>query len=185
MLSTLSLVAAGLGVSLVPASMSRLEAEGVAYRPLDPVGAVDRAAQPRLPARRHRGCAAPVRRSGPDERRSVRHIRQTEGGGYGAQQPDAEWRAGHRRLPDPRGGALCLRTLRARQYRAYRRALRTRRRDQDDLVSRHETVSALWPTSITGSAASRPRRLRRAGQARPICRSRSPTPISTRCRSSR
>jgi DNA-binding transcriptional LysR family regulator len=35
MLSTLSLVAAGLGVTLVPASMSRLEAEGVAYRPLD------------------------------------------------------------------------------------------------------------------------------------------------------
>lgn len=36
MLSTLSLVAAGLGVSLVPASMSRLEAEGVVYRRLDP-----------------------------------------------------------------------------------------------------------------------------------------------------
>jgi DNA-binding transcriptional LysR family regulator len=35
MLSTLSLVAAGLGVSLVPASMSRLEAEGVVYRALD------------------------------------------------------------------------------------------------------------------------------------------------------
>jgi DNA-binding transcriptional LysR family regulator len=35
MLSTLSLVAAGLGVTLVPASMSRLEAEGVVYRPLD------------------------------------------------------------------------------------------------------------------------------------------------------
>jgi DNA-binding transcriptional LysR family regulator len=35
MLSTLSLVAAGLGVTLVPASMSRLEAEGVAYRALD------------------------------------------------------------------------------------------------------------------------------------------------------
>ncbi|HEX3860725.1 MAG TPA: LysR family transcriptional regulator [Stellaceae bacterium] len=34
MLSTLSLVAAGLGVTLVPASMSRLEAEGVVYRPL-------------------------------------------------------------------------------------------------------------------------------------------------------
>lgn len=34
MLSTLSLVAAGLGVSLVPASMSRLEADGVAYRAL-------------------------------------------------------------------------------------------------------------------------------------------------------
>jgi DNA-binding transcriptional LysR family regulator len=36
MLSTLSLVAAGLGVTLVPKSMSRLEAEGVAYRALDP-----------------------------------------------------------------------------------------------------------------------------------------------------
>jgi DNA-binding transcriptional LysR family regulator len=36
MLSTLSLVAAGLGVTVVPASMSRLETEGVAYRPLDP-----------------------------------------------------------------------------------------------------------------------------------------------------
>jgi DNA-binding transcriptional LysR family regulator len=36
MLSTLSLVAAGLGVTVVPASMSRLEAEGVAYRPIDP-----------------------------------------------------------------------------------------------------------------------------------------------------
>jgi DNA-binding transcriptional LysR family regulator len=35
MLSTLSLVAAGLGVTLVPQSMSRLEAEGVVYRPLD------------------------------------------------------------------------------------------------------------------------------------------------------
>jgi DNA-binding transcriptional LysR family regulator len=35
MLSTLSLVAAGLGVTLVPASMRRLEAEGVVYRPLD------------------------------------------------------------------------------------------------------------------------------------------------------
>jgi DNA-binding transcriptional LysR family regulator len=34
MLSTLSLVAAGLGVSLVPQSMSRLEAEGVVYRGL-------------------------------------------------------------------------------------------------------------------------------------------------------
>ena len=36
MLSTLSLVAAGLGVTVVPASMSRLEAEGVVYRALDP-----------------------------------------------------------------------------------------------------------------------------------------------------
>ena len=36
MLSTLSLVAAGLGVTLVPASMRRLQAEGVVYRPLSP-----------------------------------------------------------------------------------------------------------------------------------------------------
>jgi DNA-binding transcriptional LysR family regulator len=35
MLSTLSLVAAGLGVTVVPESMSRLEAEGVVYRALD------------------------------------------------------------------------------------------------------------------------------------------------------
>jgi DNA-binding transcriptional LysR family regulator len=40
MLSTLSLVAAGLGVSLVPASMSRLDAEGVSYRPLDETAAL-------------------------------------------------------------------------------------------------------------------------------------------------
>jgi DNA-binding transcriptional LysR family regulator len=36
MLATLSLVAAGLGVSLVPQSMRRLRVHGVAYRPLDP-----------------------------------------------------------------------------------------------------------------------------------------------------
>ena len=36
MLSTLSLVAAGLGVTLVPQSMSRLEAASVVYRALDP-----------------------------------------------------------------------------------------------------------------------------------------------------
>lgn len=36
MLSTLSLVASGLGVSLVPASMRRLQAEGIVYRPLSP-----------------------------------------------------------------------------------------------------------------------------------------------------
>jgi DNA-binding transcriptional LysR family regulator len=36
MLATLSLVAAGLGVTLVPDSMRRLRVHGVAYRPLDP-----------------------------------------------------------------------------------------------------------------------------------------------------
>ena len=35
MLATLSLVAAGLGVTLVPASMRRLRVHGVTYRPLD------------------------------------------------------------------------------------------------------------------------------------------------------
>jgi len=38
MLSTLSLVAAGLGVTLVPDSMSRLDTEGLVYRPLDAAG---------------------------------------------------------------------------------------------------------------------------------------------------
>ena len=44
---------------------------------------------------------------------------------------------------------------------------------------------ASWPTSITASAASRPRLSPPAARARPICRSRSPTRISIRCRSSR
>lgn len=35
MLATLSLVAAGLGVTLIPSSMQRLDIEGVAYRALD------------------------------------------------------------------------------------------------------------------------------------------------------
>jgi DNA-binding transcriptional LysR family regulator len=35
MLATLSLVAAGLGVTLVPESMRRLQVEGVAYRAID------------------------------------------------------------------------------------------------------------------------------------------------------
>jgi DNA-binding transcriptional LysR family regulator len=35
MLSTLSLVAAGFGVTLIPASMQRLRVNGVAYRRLD------------------------------------------------------------------------------------------------------------------------------------------------------
>jgi DNA-binding transcriptional LysR family regulator len=40
MLSTLSLVAAGLGVTLIPASMQRLRVNGVAYRCLDDGGLV-------------------------------------------------------------------------------------------------------------------------------------------------
>jgi DNA-binding transcriptional LysR family regulator len=40
MLATLSLVAAGLGVTLVPESMRRLQIDGVIYRPLDPAAAL-------------------------------------------------------------------------------------------------------------------------------------------------
>jgi DNA-binding transcriptional LysR family regulator len=59
MLSTLSLVAAGFGVALVPASMSRLETEGVAYRALDK--AAQLTAPLNLAARRNEASAA-VRR---------------------------------------------------------------------------------------------------------------------------
>lgn len=59
MLATLSLVAAGLGVTLVPASMSRLDAEGVAYRALHP--AAELTAPLNLACRRNENSAA-VRR---------------------------------------------------------------------------------------------------------------------------
>jgi DNA-binding transcriptional LysR family regulator len=59
MLSTLSLVAAGLGVTVVPASMSRLEAEGVVYRALDPAAQL---AAPLNLAYRRGETAAAVRR---------------------------------------------------------------------------------------------------------------------------
>ncbi|WP_249277753.1 LysR substrate-binding domain-containing protein, partial [Pandoraea sp. PE-S2R-1] len=36
LLTTLSLVAAGLGVSVVPASLMRMQVEGIVYRPLTP-----------------------------------------------------------------------------------------------------------------------------------------------------
>ena len=52
MLATLSLVAAGLGVTLVPQSMRRLRVHGVAYRPLDRAAGAGGAAQPGLPPRR-------------------------------------------------------------------------------------------------------------------------------------
>jgi len=58
MLSTLGLVAAGLGVSLVPASMRQLRVDGVAYRPLD-AGA--KLAAPLNLAYRHGETAAVVR----------------------------------------------------------------------------------------------------------------------------
>ena len=56
MLATLSLVAAGLGVTLVPASMRRLGVDGVAYRPLD--AAAGLVAPLNLAHRRGEGSAA-------------------------------------------------------------------------------------------------------------------------------
>jgi DNA-binding transcriptional LysR family regulator len=58
MLATLSLVAAGLGVTLVPGSMQRLQIDGVVYQPLDPAG--DLVAPLNLACRR--GDAAPALR---------------------------------------------------------------------------------------------------------------------------
>ena len=72
MLSTLSLVAAGLGVTVVPASMSRLEAEGVAYLALDP--SAELAAPLNLAYRRGESAAAVRRFVGLVERSA------TEGG---------------------------------------------------------------------------------------------------------
>ena len=59
MLSTLSLVAAGLGVSIVPASMERLKPDGVVYKPL----------------RRAMGLRAPIIMLHPDARDSVARAR--------------------------------------------------------------------------------------------------------------
>jgi DNA-binding transcriptional LysR family regulator len=59
MLATLSLVAAGLGVTLVPQSMRRLRVHGVAYRPLD--GTADLVAPLNLAYRRDESAAAAQR----------------------------------------------------------------------------------------------------------------------------
>jgi DNA-binding transcriptional LysR family regulator len=108
MLSTLSLVAAGLGVTLVPQSMSRLEAEGVIYRPL--TAAAQLTAPLNLAYRRGKSDAA-VRRFIALVERSAASGSHTDGDRHGARQPDAEWRADDRRLPDPRKGALRVRAL--------------------------------------------------------------------------
>ena len=62
--STLNLVAAGLGITIVPASLSRLPLEGVTYRTLERPAGDQRAAQPRLPRRRTLGRDAGLRRPG-------------------------------------------------------------------------------------------------------------------------
>ena len=108
MLSTLSLVAAGLGVTLVPQSMSRLEAEGVVYRALE--AAAQLTAPLNLAYRRGESDAA-VRRFVALVERSAASGSDNDGDKHGARQPDAERRTGDRRLPDPRKGALRVRAL--------------------------------------------------------------------------
>jgi Thiamine pyrophosphate enzyme, N-terminal TPP binding domain len=49
----------------------------------------------------------------------------------------------------------------------------------------HESVAGFMATSTIVSPASRPRRSPRAAPVPPTCRSASPTPSSTRCRSLR
>ena len=108
MLSTLSLVAAGLGVTLVPRSMSRLEAEGVIYRPLD--RSTPLTAPLNLAYRRGESAAA-VRRFVALVERSAASDSKNGGAEHGAPQPDPERRAGDRRLPDPRKDVLRVRAL--------------------------------------------------------------------------
>jgi DNA-binding transcriptional LysR family regulator len=108
MLSTLSLVAAGLGVTLVPRSMSRLEAEGVIYRPLD--RSTPLTAPLNLAYRRGESAAA-VRRFVALVERSAASDSKNGGDEHGAPQPDPERRAGDRRLPDPRKDVLRVRAL--------------------------------------------------------------------------
>ena len=62
-------------------------------------------------------------------------------------------------------------------------ALYERSTDIKTISVHHESVADSWRTYTTGCRASRSRPSRRADRARPICRSRSPTLISTRCRS--
>lgn len=81
MLATLSLVAAGIGVTLVPASMRRLQVEGIVHRPLDPAAGL--VAPLNLACRR--GDAAPA------VRRFLGLARESsslpEGGGAGCDTP--------------------------------------------------------------------------------------------------
>jgi len=108
MLSTLSLVAAGLGVTLVPRSMSRLEIDGVTYRALDPSARLT--APLNLTYRRDARDPALRRFVALVERGAVAEA-QTGGDIQGGEQPEPQRRADDRGLPDPRKNALRLRAL--------------------------------------------------------------------------
>jgi DNA-binding transcriptional LysR family regulator len=108
MLSTLSLVAAGLGVTVVPASMSRLAAEGIAYRRLNPSAQLT--APLNLAYRRGESDAA-VRRFVALVERSAASGLHDIADGQGARHTAAEPRTGDARLPDPRESALRFRAL--------------------------------------------------------------------------
>ena len=68
--------------------------------------------------------------------------------------------------------------MRSRQYSIHRRAVRALARYQDHLACITKASPASWPTSFTACPGSRSRPSRRAGRARPICRSRSATLFS-------
>jgi DNA-binding transcriptional LysR family regulator len=108
MLSTLSLVAAGLGVTLVPQSMSRLEAEGVIYRV---VAASAQLAAPLNLAYRRRESAAAVRRFIVLVERHARSGWHGDGDTHDEPQPEAERRTDPPRLPDPRKDVRRVRAL--------------------------------------------------------------------------
>ncbi len=67
----------------------------------------------------------------PSSRACPAMTRETDGTANDHQHPQR--RPGHRRLSRAREGAVRLRPVRARQYRAARRAVRARRRHQDHL----------------------------------------------------
>ena len=116
MLSTLSLVAAGLGVTLVPQSMSRLEAEGVIYRILDPSAQLS---APLNLAHRRNEISEAVHRFVALVERGVAASGQDAGTGNAAPPPASGLPALDRRLPDPRRGTSRVRALWTRQSRLF------------------------------------------------------------------
>ena len=64
MISTLPLVAAGIGISIVPASLQHMNIRGVVYRRLDGQHATQGPAQPRIASRRHFSGGSTIREPG-------------------------------------------------------------------------------------------------------------------------
>ena len=107
--------------------------------------------------------------------------------GITEKEPDvpehARWRSGHRRLSDPREGALRLRPVRPRQHRVHRRAVRALRRDQDHLGAPRERRRLHGRRLLPRlRAADGDLHLLRSGLGQPADRARQ-LPISIPCRS--